>query len=153
MLDHLFRDFEIGDDAVAQRADGGDVAGRAAQHHLRLVADGEHLLLALDLGDGDDRRLVQDDAAALDVDQRVRRAEIDRHVGGEHAQQIAEHRVPSQSHAGRADVRLSRHSCVPTVGRPFLESRAAITADHAQADSAAGAVFCRFTSSLLSAWI
>ena len=76
-----------------KRADGRDVAGRAAQHHLRLVADGEDLLLALDLGDGDDRRLVQHDAAALDVDQRVGRAEIDRHVGREHAEQSAEHPV------------------------------------------------------------
>ena len=43
MLDHLFRDFEIGDDAVAHRADRLDVAGRAAQHHLGVVADGAHL--------------------------------------------------------------------------------------------------------------
>ena len=46
VLDHLFRDLEIGDDAVAHRADRLDVAGRAAQHHLGVVADGADLLLA-----------------------------------------------------------------------------------------------------------
>ena len=42
VLDHLLGDFEVGDDAVAHRADRFDVAGRAAQHHLGVVADGEH---------------------------------------------------------------------------------------------------------------
>ena len=44
VLDHLLRDFEIGDDAVAHRADRLDVAGRAAQHHLGVVADGANRL-------------------------------------------------------------------------------------------------------------
>src|SRR3984957_15742830 len=44
MLDHLLGDLEIGDDAVAQGTDRLDVAGGAAQHHLGLVADGQHLL-------------------------------------------------------------------------------------------------------------
>ena len=42
--------------------------GRAAEHLLGLVADGEHLLLAAHGGDRDHRRLVQHDAPALDVD-------------------------------------------------------------------------------------
>ena len=46
VLDHLLGDFEVGDDAVAHRADRFDVAGRAAQHHLGVVADRENLLLA-----------------------------------------------------------------------------------------------------------
>ena len=46
VLDHLLGDFEVGDDAVAHRADRLDVAGRAAQHHLGVVADGEDRLLA-----------------------------------------------------------------------------------------------------------
>src|SRR5262249_32013902 len=41
MLDHLLRYLEVRDDAVAQRPDCLDVAGRSAQHHLGLVADGE----------------------------------------------------------------------------------------------------------------
>ena len=44
VLDHLLGDFEVGDHAVAHRADGLDVAGRAAEHQLGLVADGEDLL-------------------------------------------------------------------------------------------------------------
>ena len=43
VLDHLLGDFEVGDDAVAQRADGLDVAGRAAEHQLGLLADREDL--------------------------------------------------------------------------------------------------------------
>jgi hypothetical protein len=86
VLDHLFGDFEIGDDAVAHGPDRLDVAGRAAQHHLGVVADRADLLLAaLDHGDGDDRGLVEDDAASLHIDQRVRRAEIDGHVARQHA--------------------------------------------------------------------
>ena len=45
VLDHLLGDLEVGDDAVAQGADGLDVAGRAADHLLGLVADGEDLRL------------------------------------------------------------------------------------------------------------
>jgi hypothetical protein len=67
MLDHFLRHLEIGNDTVAQGPDGGDIARGSAQHHFRLVADGEHVFLALDLGNGDYRRLVQDDAPSLDV--------------------------------------------------------------------------------------
>ena len=81
VLDHLLRDLEVGDDAVAQGADGLDVAGRAADHLLGLVADGQDLLAPVLVADRHHGRLVEDDAAALDVDQRVGRAEIDRHVG------------------------------------------------------------------------
>ena len=81
MLDHFLGDFEVGDDSVAQRAAGGNVTGGAAEHHLGLLADGYHLFLASDIGDGDDAWFGQDDAAALDVDERVGGAEIDGHVG------------------------------------------------------------------------
>ena len=46
VLDHLLGDFEIGDDAVAHRTDRLDVAGRAPQHHLGVVADGADGFLA-----------------------------------------------------------------------------------------------------------
>ena len=122
VLDHLLGDFEIGDDAVAHRTDGFDVAGRAAQHHLGVVADGEHLLLAALRNDGDDGRLVQHDAPALDVDERVGCAEIDRHVTGQHSKKTAEHslfqfllsmrtsdtREPSAAH-GKAAAYSSRY--------------------------------------------
>jgi len=87
MLDHLFRDFEIGDDAVAHRTDRFDVARRAAQHHLRVIADGANGFLSAASRDrGDDGRLVQNDAFAFDVDQRVRGPKINRHI----ARQCAE---------------------------------------------------------------
>ena len=92
VLDHLLRDFEIGDDAVAHRADRLDVAGRAAQHHLGVVADGADGFLAAAGGDGGHHRgLVEHDAAALDIDQRVRRPKIDGHVARKRAKKTAEH--------------------------------------------------------------
>jgi len=91
VLDHLLGDFKVGDDAVAQGTDRGNVAGRAAKHELRLVADGEHLLLAFDLGDSDHRRLVEDDAAAFHIDEGIGRAEVDRHVRRQHAENSREH--------------------------------------------------------------
>ena len=91
MLDHLLRHLEIGDHAVPQRPDGGDVARGAAEHQLGLLAHRQHLLAAADIGDGDHRRLVQHDAPTLHVDQRVRGAEVDGHVGREEAEQAREH--------------------------------------------------------------
>ena len=40
---HLLGRLEVGDHAVLERADGGDVVGGAADHPLGLVADGEDL--------------------------------------------------------------------------------------------------------------
>ena len=82
---HLLADVEVGDHAVLQRADGLDVAGRAAEHALRLDADREHAAV---VGvDRDDRRLVEHDPAPSHVDERVGGAEVDGHVaandGGE----------------------------------------------------------------------
>ena len=92
MLDHLFRHFEIGDHAVAHRADRLDVAGGAPQHHLGVVADGADRLLAAAGGHGGDHGgFVEDDASPFHVDQRVRRPEIDGHVARKRAKKTAEH--------------------------------------------------------------
>ena len=80
VLDHLLGDIDVGDDAVAQRADGLDLVGRLAHHQLGVVADRLDLLDPVDGLDRDDRRLVQDDAAPAHVDQSVCGPEIDRHV-------------------------------------------------------------------------
>ena len=93
MLDHFLRDLEIGDDAVAQGADGVDVAGRAAEHLLGLVADRQHLLLAAHIGDGDDAGFIKHDAAAFDINKGVRGAEIDSHVRRHKAEQAREHSI------------------------------------------------------------
>ena len=87
VAEHLLGDVEVGDDAVLQRADGRDRARRAAEHPLRLDADGVHLARAL--VDRDDRRLGEHDAAAAHVDERVRGAEVDGHVAAAEAGEIA----------------------------------------------------------------
>ena len=85
VAEHLLGHVEVGDHAVLQRADRLDRPRRPAEHALRLDADGVHLARAL--VDGDHRRLRQDDAAPADVDERVRRAEVHRHVAAAEAGQ------------------------------------------------------------------
>ena len=77
VAEHLFGDDEVGNHAVLQGADGGDVAGRSTEHALGLDAHRRHLLLGAVVADGDDRRLVQDDALFLDIDERIGRAKVD----------------------------------------------------------------------------
>jgi len=91
VLDHRLGDFEVGDDAVAQRADRLDVAGRATEHHLGLFADGEDLALAALRSQRNDRRFVQHDAAALHIDQRIGRTEVDPHVGRKEPDHTRQH--------------------------------------------------------------
>jgi hypothetical protein len=78
---HLLGDVEVSDDPVLHRLDGDDVAGRAAQHFLGLSTD--RFDAAVHLVHRDDRRLIDNDAAALRVHAGVRRAQIDGKVGGE----------------------------------------------------------------------
>jgi hypothetical protein len=93
VLQHLLGDGEIGDHAVLQRPDGGDVARRAAEHVLRLGADGLDSLAAARrlLANRDHGRLVQHDALAADVDQRIGRAKVDRKIVGKIAPEFLEH--------------------------------------------------------------
>jgi hypothetical protein len=66
VAEHRLGDLEVGDDAIAQRPDGTTVPGRAAEHLLRLLADGEHLLAAARVAlDGDHGRLAAHDARPL----------------------------------------------------------------------------------------
>ena len=76
--DHALGDLEVGDRALAQRPDGDDVAGRAADHLPRLVTHRQHLLGAL--VQRDHGGLVEHDAAAPLVDERVGGAEVDGEV-------------------------------------------------------------------------
>ena len=80
VLDHLFGHVEIGDHAVAQRADGLDAVGRLAHHHLGIVTHGLDALHAVDRLERNHARFVQDDTLVLHVNQRVGGAEVDRHV-------------------------------------------------------------------------
>jgi hypothetical protein len=78
--DHPLGDLEVGDGALAQRPNRHDVAGRAADHLPGLVAHGQHLLGAL--VESDHGGLVEHDAAAPLVHERVRRPEVDRQIAG-----------------------------------------------------------------------
>jgi len=79
VVQHPLGHLEVGDDAVLHGPDGDNVARRAAQHLLGFLADRFHF--TGHLVDGDNRRLVDDDALALGVDQRVGRAQINGKVG------------------------------------------------------------------------
>ncbi len=106
VLDHLLGDVEVADDAVAQGADRDDVRRRAADHPLRLGADRQDLLR---LGvDRDDAGLADDDPAVADVDERVRRPEVDPDVAGEDAEDRVEHGAGLGSCAGRSAGRPRR---------------------------------------------
>ena len=83
---------EVGDHAVAQRPDGGDVRRRAAEHGVGGVADGLGLV-ALRV-DGDDGRLVDDDAAPGSEHDGVRRAEVDCEVASGEGQDVEQHVTP-----------------------------------------------------------
>src|SRR6266850_1488082 len=94
LLEHLLGDGEVGDHAVLHRPDGDDVAGGLAQHHLDFLADRLDGLLAAGarlLADGAHRGLVQDNALAPHVDERVGGAEVDGQVVGKVAAQESEH--------------------------------------------------------------
>jgi hypothetical protein len=82
VLDHLFGDIDVGDDAVAQRADRFDAVGGLAHHQLCVVADRLDPLDSVQRFDRDDRRLIEHDALAANVNNRVRGAEVDCHVLG-----------------------------------------------------------------------
>src|SRR5690606_27462439 len=94
LLEHLLGHREVGDDAVFHGPDGFDVAGHAAQHLLGLVANSLDDFLAVGtafVADGDHRWLVEHDALAPDVDQRVGGTEVNRHIAGKITAQESEH--------------------------------------------------------------
>ena len=86
---HGLGDFEIGDDAVFERTDGDDVAGRAAEHALGLVADREDFVRA---GlDGHDGGFAQDNALIADVNKGVGCAEVDADIARKETEKLSEH--------------------------------------------------------------
>ena len=84
VLEHLLRHAEVGDHAVLEGTNRGDVPRRPAEHVLRFLTNGlEYLAAAAGLlPDRDDGRLVENDALAADVDQGVSGAEIDGQIVG-----------------------------------------------------------------------
>ena len=53
MLDHFFRDFKIGNNAVAQRANSLNITRCTPQHQLGLVPDRQNMALTLAVGNGE----------------------------------------------------------------------------------------------------
>ena len=71
VLDHLFGDFDIGNNAVAKGANGLDRTRRLAHHQFCVVADRLDTLHPVDRLDRDDRRLIEDDASSAKIDNCV----------------------------------------------------------------------------------
>ena len=91
VVQHLLGHVEVRDDPVLERADRDDVSGSPSEHGLGFVTDREHRMVRL--VNRHDRGLVEHDAFAADIDQRVRGSQIDREIVGEHSgQQVVEHR-------------------------------------------------------------
>ena len=78
VAEHLLGDVEVGDDAVAQRSDGGDVGRGTTDHPLRLHTDGERSIVVR--VDCNDRRLVEDDSLSAHEHEGVGRSQVDGHV-------------------------------------------------------------------------
>ena len=85
IVEHLLGDLEVGDDAILHGLDGHDVAGRAAQHLFGFLAHG--LDFAGVLVDGDDGGLIDHDALAPCVHQRVGRPQVDGKIAGKNTEQ------------------------------------------------------------------
>ncbi len=147
VLDHFLRNFEIGNNAVAHRTDSLDIAGRTTQHHLGVVTDRANLFLSPSIDGGDDRRLVQHDAASFDIDQRICCSEINRHIARQCAEKTAEHvRYPFLSVPTPYSV--NRRSGEPYPGSVSCRGNMF----HRATVNASGASFSRFTNNLLSAF-
>ena len=93
VLQHLLGDREVGDNAVFQGADRGDVAWRAAQHVLGFGAHSfdDPAATAGIFANRYHRRFVEDDAVAARVDEGIGGAKVDRQVIGKITQDVLEH--------------------------------------------------------------
>src|SRR5262245_50580661 len=95
MRQHFLGGFEVGDDAILHRLDGRDVARRSSEHLLGVGAD--RFDAAVDLVQGDDRRLADDNALAAGVYAGVGGAEIDGQIVGKTGEQCRHHVRPSRA--------------------------------------------------------
>src|SRR5690606_8955650 len=94
LLEHLLGNGEVGDYTVFHGPYGIDVAGNATKHLLSLVPDSLNDLLAAwpaFLANGNNRRFIEHDTFAPDVDQGVGCTEVDCHIAGEITAEESEH--------------------------------------------------------------
>ena len=124
---HLLGRLEVGDHAVLERPDRGDVLRRAPDHLLGVVPDRDQL--AGLLVDRDHARLVDQDALAAHVDERVGGAQVHGHVP---ADEVVRHpscpcagkRAGKRDQAGRPGLgtpRLRKNRAHTPAGTPGLE--------------------------------
>ena len=110
--DHPLGDVEVGDGPLAQRPDGHDVAGRAADHLPGVLAHGQDVLGPC--VEGDHRRLVEHDALAPRVDEGVGGAEVDGEIPS-HVAPLARRPCVRRDHSGTAaGVAARRRRDVPS---------------------------------------
>lgn len=95
LLEHLFGDRKVCNHAVLHRTDGADVAWNAAEHLFGGFTDsvnGRFAVWPAFLADGDNARLIENNAFTTDINQGVGRTEIDGEIIGEVVSKEAEHR-------------------------------------------------------------
>ena len=80
MLDHLLCNFDVGDHAIAERANGLNVGGRLAHHQLGFVADNLDPPDPVARFECDYRRFVQNDTFVPHIDNGVHGPKVDSHV-------------------------------------------------------------------------
>jgi hypothetical protein len=93
-LEHLLGDGEVGDDSVFHGANGLDVAGHAPQHLFRFVADRLNDFFAAGatfVTNGYDRRLIEHNTLATNINEGIGGTKVDRHIGGEITAEKSEH--------------------------------------------------------------
>jgi hypothetical protein len=103
MTKHQLRGGEIGDGTSLQWSDGADSFGCTTQHLLRLLSNCEHFWWSAAIfANGNNRRFVANDAYSPDVNNRVRRPEIDSEIvssKGKSTQRLPARRIHHQSPA------------------------------------------------------
>ena len=80
VLKHFFCDFAVCNNAVLSSAYCTDISRCSPLHPLALCPNRLDLLLAVMDPNCNNRGLIQNDAAILNIDQRICRAEVDRQI-------------------------------------------------------------------------
>ena len=126
VANHLLRDRGVGDHAIAEWPNRHDIRGGTPEHALRLSTDGEDL--ARFRLNCNYRGLANDDTLTCDVDERIRRAEVNADVAREEA-------IDSVKH-GAMVAPAPRTPALPPMAPRHPRSRAALSecspSDHAQ---------------------
>jgi hypothetical protein len=68
---------------------------RAAEHLLGFAAYGRYLPSALNAGNGDDRRLIGDNAPASDINDSIHCAEVNAEISSKAPQNLVQHAIAS----------------------------------------------------------